>query len=67
MGDLLVHSNYKCPIPEPEVPNTNIANFLGPDGKLCASHRVSKIMQGNIPWYTHNKTELVTPGKIVET
>lgn len=65
-GKLLVHSNYQCPIPEAEVPNTNIAKFLGPDGKLRASHHVSKVMHGNNPWYAHDKTQAVRHGEIVQ-
>ncbi|KAH8646341.1 X-Pro dipeptidyl-peptidase C-terminal non-catalytic domain-containing protein [Xylariales sp. PMI_506] len=66
-GKAMMSLNYKCPVPEPEVPNTNIAKFLGPDGMLRASHRVSKSKDGSdFVSYTHDKAEKISPGTVVD-
>lgn len=65
-GKPLVNLNYKCPVSEPEVPDTNIAKFLGPDGMLRASHRVSRGVQDGRVHYSHDKAEKIPKGKIVE-
>ncbi|KAI0136209.1 Alpha/Beta hydrolase protein [Xylariales sp. AK1849] len=65
-GKVLKSSNYKCPVPEPEVPDTNVAKFLGPDGMLRASHRVTKEVVDGILQYAHDRSEKIDPGRIVE-
>ncbi|ETS77006.1 hypothetical protein PFICI_10880 [Pestalotiopsis fici W106-1] len=65
-GSTLKSLNYECPVPEPQVPDTNVAKFLGPDGMLRASHRVSKVVVDGTVQYTHEKAEKITPGQIVE-
>lgn len=64
-GKPLVSLNYKCPVPEAEVANTNIAKFLGPDGMLRASHRVSKEVVDGRLHYAHDHAEKVPRGEIV--
>lgn len=64
-GTPMVHLNYDCPMPEPEVPSTNISKHLGPDGMLRASHRISKEIVDGRPWYRHDKTEKIAPGEVV--
>ncbi|KAI1842428.1 hypothetical protein JX266_011323 [Neoarthrinium moseri] len=65
-GTALKSLNFQCPVPEPEVPDTNVVKFLGPDGMLRASHRVSKTVVDGILDYTHDKAEKVAPGQVVE-
>ncbi|KAH6657546.1 Alpha/Beta hydrolase protein [Truncatella angustata] len=64
-GIPLVSMNYKCPVPEPEVPDVNIAKFLGPDGMLRASHRVSRRMIDDNLEYAHDRAEKVPRGEVV--
>lgn len=64
-GQILTSLNYPCPVPEVEVDNTNVAKFLGCDGMLRASHRVSKELVDGVPRYKHDKAEKVPPGTIV--
>ncbi|KAK6076840.1 hypothetical protein SCUP234_06909 [Seiridium cupressi] len=65
-GKPLVSLNYMCPVPEPEVPHVNIAKFLGPDGMLRASHRVTKQTVDGRVQYAHDRAEKVSPGQVVE-
>ncbi|KAK9419537.1 putative Alpha/Beta hydrolase protein [Seiridium unicorne] len=65
-GKPLVSLNYMCPVPEPEVPDVNIAKFLGPDGMLRASHRVTKQTVDGRVQYAHDRAEKVAPGQVVE-
>jgi predicted acyl esterase len=65
-GRLLISSNYPCPVPEPEVPSTNVAKFLGCDGMLRASHAVSKVADEGFTQYKHDKQQKIEKGAIVE-
>ncbi|KAL9572087.1 hypothetical protein ACKAV7_003804 [Fusarium commune] len=65
-GKLLTSLNYPCPVPAEEVADTNVAKFLGCDGMLRASHRVSKEIVDGLPRYKHDRTEKIPPGTIVE-
>ncbi|KAB2572782.1 putative serine esterase [Lasiodiplodia theobromae] len=64
-GRLLEYLNYPCPVPESEVPDTNVAKFLGPDGMLRASHACTKEYRDGRPFYTSTRSEPVPPGTIV--
>jgi predicted acyl esterase len=66
-GAPLVSLNYPVPVAESEVDNTNVAKFLGCDGMLRASHYVSKSsLPGEFPLYTHEKSQKITTGSVVE-
>ncbi|KAF5980733.1 x-pro dipeptidyl-peptidase c-terminal non-catalytic domain-containing protein [Fusarium coicis] len=65
-GKLLTSLNYPCPVPAEEVANTNVAKFLGCDGMLRASHRVSKEIVDGLPTYKHNRLEKIPPGTIID-
>lgn len=65
-GTPLVSLNYPCPVPASEVADTNVAKFLGCDGMLRASHRVSKEMVDGFPKYRHDKAEKIAPGTVVD-
>ncbi|GKZ17110.1 hypothetical protein AbraIFM66951_006797 [Aspergillus brasiliensis] len=69
-GKLLMHMNYECPVPEAEVPSTDVVKYLGPNGVLRASHRVSREQETGssddcYPSYKHDKTAELKPGEIV--
>lgn len=65
-GKLLTSLNYPCPVPAEKVADTNVAKFLGCDGMLRASHRVSKEIVDGLPRYKHDRNEKIHPGTIVE-
>ncbi|KAF9872299.1 alpha/beta-hydrolase [Colletotrichum karsti] len=66
-GTLLTSLNYPVPVPGEQVDDTNVAKFLGCDGMLRASHRVSRIKSGHdYPVYGHDKAEKVDAGSIIE-
>lgn len=65
-GTPLTSLNYPMPAPLDQVPNTNVAKFLGCDGMLRASHRVSKETVDGLPRYKHDSAELITPGMVVK-
>ncbi|KIX99073.1 uncharacterized protein Z520_05534 [Fonsecaea multimorphosa CBS 102226] len=67
-GKLLQHLNYPCPVPIEEVPDLNIAKFLGPQGILRASHRITKVDELSTDqeiFYKHDRREAIPPGTIV--
>lgn len=67
-GRLLAHLNYPCPVPEPEVPDLNIAKTLGPEGCLRASHSVSLDESRSTDidkYYRHDRQMMIEPGKVV--
>ena len=75
-GNQLVHLNYPCPVPLDQVPDVNVAKYLGPQGFLRASHHVSKNGRGGPPepqglagktniLYSHREREPIKPGEIV--
>ena len=66
-GKLLEHLNYPCPVPVDEVPNTNVAKVLGPEGFLRASHANSQDQarsrgNGQEVFYAHDRCEKIPPG-----
>ena len=64
-GNPMVHLNYPCSVPEPQVLSTDVSKHLGPEGMLRASHRLSKEIVDGRPWYRHDKINKITPGDIV--
>lgn len=69
-GNFLSHVNYPVPVPYEQVPNINIAKYIGPQGTLRASHAVSldeskSSKDGQVLFYKHDRQEKVPPGKIV--
>lgn len=68
-GELMEHLNYPCPVPASEVPNTNVAKTLGPQGFLRASHAISKDTQLSHDTeivYRHDRSEPVPKGSVVK-
>ncbi len=68
-GRLLQHLNYPVPVPIEEVPDVNVAKYIGTQGILRASHRVSRDDAKSTPdrpFYTNRMREPITPGKIVK-
>jgi predicted acyl esterase len=68
-GKPMEHLNYPCPVPGEQVPNTNVAKILGPEGHLRASHAISLDESrtrgtGQELFYTHDRQERVAPGTI---
>jgi uncharacterized protein len=66
-GKMLEHLNYPCPVPVEEVPNTNVAKTLGPEGFLRASHAVSRDptrsrANGQEVFYAHDQCEKIPAG-----
>ncbi|KAL1632208.1 hypothetical protein SLS56_003942 [Neofusicoccum ribis] len=57
--------NYPCPVPEEEVPDTNVAKTLGPEGWLRASHSCTKEYVDGKPFYTSRRSEPIPAGTIV--
>ncbi|KEF54830.1 uncharacterized protein A1O9_09272 [Exophiala aquamarina CBS 119918] len=69
-GEPLKHLNYPCHVPEPEVPDLNVAKTLGPQGFLRASHAISidrSLSASEVePFYTHRVRQPIEPkGTIV--
>ncbi|KAI4592940.1 hypothetical protein KJ359_010192 [Pestalotiopsis sp. 9143b] len=66
-GTMLSSLNYPVPVPAEQVDDTNVAKFIGCDGMLRASHRVSRISGPDAyPVYKHDKVEKIAPGTVVE-
>lgn len=67
-GNLMEQLNYPVPVPASEVPNVNVAKYIGTQGFLRASHAVSKddlSSRPDRPFYTHKTRQAVSPGSIV--
>ncbi|KAH7057415.1 Alpha/Beta hydrolase protein [Macrophomina phaseolina] len=64
-GRPLKHLNYPCPVPEEDVPDTNVAKFLGPEGMLRASHSCTKEYRDGRPFYTSTRGEPIPAGTIL--
>ncbi|OJD34035.1 x-pro dipeptidyl-peptidase c-terminal non-catalytic domain-containing protein [Diplodia corticola] len=64
-GRPLAHLNYPCPVDEADVPDTNVAKFLGPGGMLRASHACTKEYRDGRPFYTSLRSEPVPAGAVV--
>jgi uncharacterized protein len=67
-GELLEHLNYPVPAAAEEVPDVNVAKYLGPQGVLRASHLVSRNTDRSTDmeiFYDHDRTEYVKTGTIV--
>lgn len=64
-GEPLVSINYPCPVPDDQVPDVNVAKYLGPQGKLRASHLCTKQIVDGRPFYAHDKREPVPAGTVV--
>ncbi|KAK8230330.1 Alpha/Beta hydrolase protein [Phyllosticta capitalensis] len=64
-GEPLVSINYPCPVPDDQVPDVNVAKYLGPQGKLRASHSCTKQIVDGRPFYAHDKREPVPAGTVV--
>ena len=66
-GELLEHLNYPLPVPVEQVPNSNVAKTLGPQGFLRASHAISLVpgKSKNELYYTHDRRERIKPGTVV--
>lgn len=67
-GNLLSYNNYPVPTSVDQLPDLNVCKHQGPNGMLRASHSVSRIPRQGLddcPRYTHDKQELINPGKIV--
>ncbi|EOD52596.1 putative x-pro dipeptidyl-peptidase c-terminal non-catalytic domain-containing protein [Neofusicoccum parvum UCRNP2] len=64
-GRLLASLNYPCPVPITEVPDVNVAKFIGPDGMLRASHACTKEYRDGRPFYTSTRSEPVPRGTVV--
>ncbi|OBT91148.1 hypothetical protein VE02_00041 [Pseudogymnoascus sp. 03VT05] len=69
-GEQLESLNWSpMPKPQPQVPNVNVAKYLGPQGMLRASHHVSLRPRANedeLPSYDHCTRKAITPNEIVE-
>ncbi|KAL0261595.1 hypothetical protein SLS55_003025 [Diplodia seriata] len=64
-GRLLQSLNYPVPVDVTEVPDTNVAKYLGPDGMLRASHACTKEYRDGRPFYTSTRSESVPRGTVV--
>jgi hypothetical protein len=69
-GEQLESLNWSpMPEPQPQVPNVNVAKYLGPQGMLRASHHVSLRPRANedeLPSYDHRTRKAITPNEVVE-
>jgi hypothetical protein len=67
-GNLMEQLNYPCPVAIDEVPDVNVAKYLGPQGFLRASHAVSvdKSTEDRLRVeYRHDRRKPVPRGSIV--
>ncbi|KAL1644146.1 hypothetical protein SLS58_004426 [Diplodia intermedia] len=69
-GQPLQSLNYPVPVPVDQVPDTNVAKYLGPDGMLRASHACTKEYHrddggGLRPFYASTRSEPVPRGSVV--